>query len=166
MINLLSVKKDIKSNVIGSRSSSSHILRIDRGAVSEVIGSLLILVITVALFSGIIIFVHSMDVPPDNIYASFIGNIIVEDDGASIEIIHRGGYPLENYRTDIHLHVGEKYELCKIEEGLSSADKTHGVWNIGEVWKHSLNDTDKSVPVSVMIIDTKTNIIIWEADFY
>ncbi|KQM12634.1 hypothetical protein AOA80_01020 [Methanomassiliicoccales archaeon RumEn M1] len=80
-----------------------------RNAVSEIIGNMLILAITVIMFSGIFVFVASMDGPAEKVYTDFVGSVETNADGdvVAIKIINKGGHPLEDRRTAIYLFVSD-----------------------------------------------------------
>ena len=79
----------------------------NQSAVSEIIGNLLILVITVTLFSGILYFVSSMPAPTPSTYGDFVGQVRYSGDSenpyCNITIKHLGGQVLEDHNTNIIL---------------------------------------------------------------
>lgn len=81
-----------------------------RNAVSEIIGNMLILAITVIMFSGIFVFVASMDGPAEKVYTDFVGSVETNADGdvVAIKIINKGGHPLEDRRTAIYLSLATR----------------------------------------------------------
>src|SRR3989304_6223267 len=78
--------------------------------VSEVIGTILILAMTVVLFASIILWVSSIPSPEASTRLDMDGNLIPIYDagvwsGANITIQHRGGESLASHRTEILLVV-------------------------------------------------------------
>jgi flagellin-like protein len=81
--------------------------------VSEVIGTILILAMTVVLFATIIIWVASIPTPQASIRLDMDGSLVpVYDDtgvwiGANVTIDHRGGETLFGWRTQIFFTIDE-----------------------------------------------------------
>ena len=135
-----------------------------RNAVSEIIGNMLILAITVIMFSGIFVFVASMDGPAEKVYTNFIGSVLLDDTGVNvkeIKIINKGGNPLEDHRTAIYLFVSDTAKSLKITD----SDPTIGTtWNTGSTWIYKdLSGTTSDAEISVMIVDVQANTVVWEA---
>ncbi|MGC8986305.1 MAG: type IV pilin N-terminal domain-containing protein, partial [Thermoplasmata archaeon] len=70
--------------------------------VSEVIGTLLILTITVVLFSSVFYYVATMPPPQSKVYASFQASYFIDNQGfANITIRNMGGEALNAASTNI-----------------------------------------------------------------
>lgn len=148
-----------------------------RNAVSEIIGNILILAITVIMFSGIFVFVASMDGPAEKVYTDFVGSVVIEEVGdehyvKEIKIINKGGSPLEDHRTAIYLFVSDAASSLRISDGY----KRDGVkWNSGDTWStgsewnykgsdgSGLTNVNNKAKISVMIVDVQANTVVWEA---
>ncbi len=140
-----------------------------RNAVSEIIGNMLILAITVIMFSGIFVFVASMDGPAEKVYTDFVGSVETNADGdvVAIKIINKGGHPLEDRRTAIYLFVSDTASSLGVSDGY----KRDGVkWNTGDTWStgsewnyKGLTGVTNKAKISVMIVDVQTNTVVWEA---
>jgi hypothetical protein len=152
-----------RSNRSEERTSSSGTVskRKDwsRRGVSDVIGNLLILAITVTLFSSIFWFVSSMPGPSEKVYTDFSSSIIPNDDGANISITNKGGEALENDRILIYLFDGDETHTYYISDSNPSIGDT---WNIGSTWSIFVEGITSSTPINVMIVDTKANTIVWQ----
>ena len=154
------------------------ILREDRSGVSEVIGTILILAMTVVLFSVIIIWVTAIPTPVaatrldmlssmDPIYSAGV------EIGVNITLIHQGGESLEPVptliyvtaergtnppQTDVvtlHLYNG----LLATPSGL--LDGSDSVWDIGERWGYKNFLLRSSDQITVTIVDVFKSIIVW-----
>jgi len=154
------------------------ILREDRSGVSEVIGTILILGITVVLFSTIIIWVSSIPTPSaqtrvdirstmDPIYLAGV------EVGVDITLFHQGGealYPVPTIlyvisqrgasppQTDIvilHPYNG----LLAIPSGL--LDGSDSVWDIGERWAYKNAQLRSSDQTTITIVDILKSTVVW-----
>lgn len=153
-------------------------LRSDESGVSEVVGTLLILAMTVILFASIIIWVSSIPTPPAttklDVEASYVP-ILLSGDGANLTLRHRGGEDL--FPTDVRIYITiERNGLPSTSvlktKGIYTSGplngKTYGlvdgndaVWNIGERWQwsnYSALSTDK---ISATLVDLSRNVVLW-----
>ena len=134
-----------------------------RNAVSEIIGNILILAITVIMFSSIFIFVASMDGPSEKVYTDFTGSVVTKANGdvEAVKIINKGGQPLEDSRTVIYLFVSDVATSLRITDSTPSIGTT---WNTGATWNYTgLTGVTRDAKISVMIVDVQANTVVWEA---
>lgn len=130
-------------------------------AVSEVLGTILLLLISVSLFSAIYLTLFSIDVKVEAPTVDLIGS--VEDNYLVVE--HRGGKSL-SLDTKIMINFNSNSHLTfKINEGnfLDNNSKTNGKWDIGESFKYpliNLTNFSRFDPVDVMVVDQYSNSII------
>ncbi|MCK5037647.1 MAG: type IV pilin N-terminal domain-containing protein, partial [Thermoplasmata archaeon] len=94
---------------MSKRRISKKLVWDDRG-VSEVIGTILMLTITVVLFSSITVWVTNLPEPQGRVYVQIESSIIPNDDndwtqGAEVRLHHVGGADLNNFWTVIFLNV-------------------------------------------------------------
>jgi hypothetical protein len=123
-------------------------------AVSETIGTLLLLGISITLFS--VIYFSVMTIYP--ISASPSVNIICSVEDTDIFIEHRGGKTLD-LDTKFIVTIDGSGEKFTVNDYLSSESKANGVWNIGEKVVYPVGDiTNKKVSLSV--IDEHSNSVI------
>src|SRR6266571_1430789 len=157
------------------------VLREDESGISEVIGTILILAMTVVLFSTIIIWVSSIPTPVsqgrldvasemDPIYNGAGSEI-----GVNVTLTHQGGEALQPTPTIIYvtsqrgsnpaktdvqrLHLYNK--LLATPSGI--IDGTDIVWNVGERWGYknfTLRSTDQ---ITITIVDTLKSVVLWTA---
>ncbi|MDG6221312.1 MAG: type IV pilin N-terminal domain-containing protein, partial [Candidatus Thermoplasmatota archaeon] len=78
-------------------------LRKDKDAVSEVVGSILIIAITVTLFSALSVFVQNLPPPQESSYISFAASTVRGDDTTSISLTHQGGEDLPSWATSVYV---------------------------------------------------------------
>lgn len=138
---------------------------------SEVIGNLLILAITVTLFSSVLFFVTNMPAPAQATFTDLSPDIKspFEDPPGSgswhiwVNVTHKGGQTLMNWTTGIYLFLdGAFMGELSISNGTNDlGDK----WETGEVWAYRLGLLSSSITsLSIMIVDKNTNSIVWQSD--
>jgi hypothetical protein len=140
-------------------------LRRCRRAVSDIIGNLLILAITVTLFSSIMFYVATIPSPEEQTYAEVtydLGDVV--DGSRWIYLTHKGGQELINGSTNIYIFkYGSELISLKLKDGtLTGQDKEK--WSPGEVWQYKLDGVSGDTPLSVTIIDTRYDTKVWEAE--
>ncbi len=154
----------------------------DRGGVSEVIGTILTLSITVVLFSSIILMVDQFPAPGDNVYTNFTATIEPRNDwvnGAYIHITNTGGQPMSGNWTIIVLTVDSftytldtqgiidtfPYGLGPDVPGHRGSDNGDDNWNTGERWTLYRNATtiNQDSDIGVMILDSERNALVWSS---
>jgi hypothetical protein len=134
-------------------------------AVSEVLDTILLLGIAVALFSVLSIVVLSYPFNPSTPKANIIGFV----EGNNIILEHRGGEELGlDTKIIVTINNSDIYSL-NVSDGniLGTKSKNNNVWNIGEnIIINATNDLSISVDLSVSkvdvtIVDIKTNSVIF-----
>jgi len=140
--------------------------RWNKHGVSEIIGNILILGITVTLFSSIMWFVTAMPTPQEHAYADMTSSLETHYDGtgglAWINVTHKGGQELKNEATGIYIWINDTTLLrYKIENSTVSIGTS---WTAGEVWRillgHSVFPAGKDpskAKISLMVTDTVKN---------
>ena len=125
-------------------------------AVSEIVGTTLLLGISISLFSIVQIMAFSFPFDANPPSARLIGNI--EDD--TIYIVHHGGESLSLNTRVIFTIDGNSYQKNANEILNNKTSDGDDLWNIGEKlnFKHSSNLSD--IPVDIMVIDYKDNSVI------
>lgn len=132
-----------------------------RYGVSDIIGNLLVLAITVTLFTGILFFVTSMPGPSEKVYTDFSPSLkLLSDSGdAYINITHKGGEPLYDYRTNIYLFVNEAPMSLTLADGNIAGDS----WPTGATWSYKLTGVLPSTALSIMIVDKVANTVVFSS---
>jgi len=128
-------------------------------AVSEVLGTILLLVISVTLFSVVYVALFSVQVEPPSPSVNIVGTI----DGNNLILENRGGESL-SLDTEIILGSGSgSTERISINDYLSDEYKTNEKWDIGEriVYQlNNLNNFSRFDPLDVSVVDFDTNSIV------
>ena len=130
------------------------------GAVSEIVGNLLILVITVALFSVVLTFVYSIPGPEATITADIVP--MLERTSAvdgTLHLQHTGGEPLKEGETYILVSIDDTPQRFKISDGLP-AGKT--VMEPGDTWSMEfLGTVSTAAKLDVKIVDVTSNSLLF-----
>src|SRR2546422_5098462 len=157
------------------------VLREDESGISEVIGTILILAMTVVLFSTIIIWVANIPTPvaqgrldlqseSDPVY-----NGAGVEIGVNVTLTHQGGEALQTAPTIIYITSQRGTNPAKTDvqrlrlynkllatpSGI--IDGTDTIWNVGERWGYknfTLRSTDA---ITITIVDTLKSIVLWSA---
>ena len=130
-------------------------------AVSEIIGTLLIVAITVILFSTVLFYVAQIPAPKSSTNVDFGTNALVITNGtAPVEITFQGGQTLYESNTKIVIIFNE----TNVASYLLSDDPSIGSeWTTGETWTKNLTGVTISTSVRVMVLDTASNSVVWES---
>ena len=138
-------------------------LGLNNKAVSEVLGSILLLSISISLFSVIYLSLFAIQVQPSTPSVNIIGTI--ESDMLYLE--HYGGKPLSlgtEIMLDFNLDGNNSISLTIDEANyLEDSEKQDGKWNIGEDFCLDLNNISgykKYNPVGVTVIDIVSNSVV------
>ncbi|MEM3038392.1 MAG: type IV pilin [Thermoplasmata archaeon] len=131
----------------------------DRG-VSEVIGTILMLAITVVLFSTIMVSVMSLPAPQQRPNADFLATLAFQSGNtAYLNITHIGGETL----------FAASARIIVIKDVTNSATYTlsdggvTGDWDISEMWSMQLSDVTTSTRVEATVVDLDSNSMIWSS---
>jgi len=132
----------------------------DESGVSEIIGNILILMITVVLFGSIIGFVQQMPVPENATKADFSATISFSSDGtaADLTVTHAGGATLLKKNVMVLVTVDSvphAYYLSN-DTGFNRSS-----WATGVSWTKHLTETQYSSEVEVTIVDLDKSESIW-----
>lgn len=157
------------------------ILREDKSGVSEVIGTILILGMTVTLFSVIIVWVSSIPAPIAQTRVDITSTMISvmstgatpTEIGVNITLTHRGGEALFPIPTIIYVtdQAGSSAQTTDVATlhlwngGLPKPsgliDGTDSIWSIGERWSYFSDSIHSTDSVTVTIVDTSKGIVEW-----
>src|SRR5437879_262941 len=155
------------------------ILREDTSGVSEVIGTILILSMTVVLFSVIIIWVGSIPTPVAQSRLDLRSQMDPIYNGAGVEVgvnitlTHQGGEAIAPVPTIIYVTSQRGanpptttiFTLHKYNQVLGNGllDGTDSVWDIGERWNYNTPALRSSDAITVTIVDTSKSQVVWSA---
>ena len=135
----------------------------DRRGVSEVVGNLLILMITVVLFSSIVAYVNQIPVPETTTKADFAASVVFETNEtttASLTVTHAGGVVLDATMTAVFIEAGESTYYTKLSEDL---DFEYARWSTGVDWTRDFEVASESTAIAVTVIDLDKDRAIWSS---
>jgi len=141
--------------------------------VSDIIGNILILSITVTLFSTLFYWVGTLPAPTPSVSTQFTASIITNGNTITqIQITDLGGSTLYNSSTIIFIsyQISPQYNHnYYISSGLSQNPNYNGVWLPGMVWSVNTNvpSSVSGVPqvVTISIVDTSKNQLVWNNQY-
>ncbi|MEW5937742.1 MAG: type IV pilin, partial [Candidatus Thermoplasmatota archaeon] len=139
--------------------------------VSEVVGTILMLAVTVTLFSSMIIWVGTLSTPKEVAVADIKGTIEPLDEanwsaGAEVKLVMRGGPPLLWQSTWIYIVIDDT------GTGLRTRDIGYGIdgpdddWDTAETWTYTIppGGMNENSSVLAMVVDSVKSAVIWRAD--
>ena len=132
----------------------------EESGVSEVIGNILILMITVVLFSGIIAFVQQMPVPEQTTRADFSASISFSGNyrHANLTLVHAGGKVLDSKLIKIVI----KQDGVNFAYNLTDDSGFKGTtWTTGKSWTHRIDGTTSGSVIVVTVMDLEKSNAIW-----
>jgi hypothetical protein len=103
-------------------------------AVSEIVGTMLLLIIAVAAFSTVYLNVLSDEGPAPYVH----NNIVSYVEGLDIVLEHQGGHPL-SLDTTISIEIGPSDDRITVKDYLSPEDKADNEWNVGEKIRYNID---------------------------
>jgi len=132
--------------------------------VSEIIGNILILMITVTLFSGIMAFVQQMPVPQQATKADFAAKVVFGTGGsnATLTVTHSGGDSIKAKDCMVLVEVDGvnfPYNMSNPIYGLKGTT----TWSTGVVWTITLSSTTYSSKIAVTVVDMVKKSAIWSS---
>ena len=136
-------------------------LRSDRSGVSEVVGNILILMITVILFSAIVAYVNQIPVPEMTTKADFAATVSFETAGnttATLTVTHAGGVVLEAVDTAILLHIDATTQFYNLS---GDSDFPYSRWSTGMDWTKAFTVPSQGSEITVTVIDMSKHSSIW-----
>jgi hypothetical protein len=151
-----------------------RIIRKDASGVSEVIGTILILAMTVVLFSVIIIWVTNIPTPTAQTRLEVSATMnALSPAGINLTLTHSGGealYPVPTiiyvtYQRGTSLPVTDAVilhaynPLLAVPSGLLDGPDT--VWEIGERWAYKNVNIQPTDDISITIVDTLQGAVVW-----
>lgn len=157
------------------------ILREEKSGVAEVVGTILILAMTVVLFSVVILWVSSAPTPIAQTRVDIVSQMTPKygalgvEIGVNLTLTHEGGEALQPVSTIIyvtsvqgtnppqtvtatlHLYNGRLANPSGLLDGRES------IWNIGERWTFQGLQLRSSDAITVTILDTSKGVVVWSA---
>jgi len=157
---------------------AEHIIRRrivwEKSGVSEIIGTILMLSITVVLFSSIITMVGSMPAPRQTFIVDLKCSLqpVNPDDwtqGVDFRVLHQGGQVMDPLWIKIYITVDNKMLTKGVADGLSGTDVNgDSNWGVGEWWVYRITNVevmpvtlDPNAVYTITIIDQEKNALVW-----
>ncbi|MCK5252199.1 MAG: type IV pilin N-terminal domain-containing protein, partial [Thermoplasmata archaeon] len=127
----------------------------DEQAVSEVVGTLFLLVMTVAFFSSILLWVYNFDTPDSEARVVLFPTMErMDSDTTNVSIVHRGGEPIPKGSPYIILNVQNATDSSIIGPfNYSDGWQEPGDWRLGDRWSHVFTGVPEDARVVVQVID-------------
>jgi Archaeal Type IV pilin, N-terminal/FG-GAP-like repeat len=132
----------------------------EEGGVSEVIGNILILMMTVVLFSGIIAFVQQMPVPEQSTKADFSASISFSSNyrHANLTMVHAGGKVLDSKIVKIVINVDNVNYAYNLSDDTGFSGTS---WTTGKSWTQRIDGTTSGSVITVTVVDLEKSDAIW-----
>ena len=127
-------------------------------AVTEMVGTMLLLVISVAIFS--VLYLSIVTVSPNPAQPSV--NLICTLDNENITFEHRGGETLD-LETVITVTIDDVNNKFIVDNYINNDFKQDGKWNVGERVIYPTGDVT-NLKVSVSVVDKLSNSVIMMID--
>jgi len=122
--------------------------------VTETFRTVVLLVISIALFSVIYLSVLTIYPSPTSPSVNFICS--VDEKNNNIIIEHRGGKKLD-LDTEISITIADVNDKFSVGDYLDNDSKNNGVWNLGEKLVYPAdNITNNRISISVVDIHSKS----------
>jgi hypothetical protein len=132
----------------------------EMNGVSDVVGNILILLITVVLFTSIIMFVNKIPVPQQATKVDFVASISFFDGGtrANLTVTHAGGALLQSTQTLILVQRDNTNFAYYLN---NDTDWNRPTWSTGVSWKKLITGMSYTTRVTVTVIDLDKSSTIW-----
>jgi len=128
--------------------------RNDRTGVSEVVGTLLILVMTVALFSVIIIWVYGFPAPEMEERVNLFPSMNrINDTEVNVSVIHRGGEAIQGSVIKVFFAIkNSTYSNLTVYNYSAGASSKY--WTVGGSWSKDVSPMPEDAWVELRVVDT------------
>ncbi|MEW5760068.1 MAG: type IV pilin N-terminal domain-containing protein, partial [Candidatus Thermoplasmatota archaeon] len=130
----------------------------NRLGVSDVVANILILAITVALFGSIVLWIQYLPTPEKTPHNDFKAKLEFVDNCAKIKVTMLGGPTLSNETIEFYLFINDTRNSLSMYDGLGK-DK----WAVGETWTYENCSIGANSNVSLTIVSTKINAILYSS---
>ncbi|UCE38063.1 MAG: type IV pilin N-terminal domain-containing protein [Thermoplasmata archaeon] len=140
--------------------------------VTEIYGDLLILGITMTLFTGIFLFVYTMPAPEKGVSAEFDSAFEFCSGGGTINVTHMSGETLLGEYTRILLTKNFDEEIRILNTQGSDLDNPfYGIegdlnWDPQERWSYFYKDIVSSDDLQISVVDIKSGVNVMKSNLY
>jgi len=142
----------------------------DHTGVSEIIGTILMLAITVVLFSGVITMVGTMPAPRQTFVVDLKCSVQPINPanwshGVTFRILHQGGQVMDEMWIYLYITVDDSMMVKRVSSGLIDLNGD-SKWGVGEYWEYKIYVTEANTlsadsVFSITIIDQDRNTLVW-----
>ena len=144
--------------------------RNDDSGVSEVVGTILVLSITVVLFSSIFAAVSNMESPDERTHTEMEAEFVFDSDNDYyMKITHRGGRPLDIDDITFYVEIGDERETFNGDDEVELVGEGD-TWTLGEYVTVDLEDNfdiglieDNDI-AEIMVFDNVRNHLVWRTE--
>ncbi len=140
----------------------------DEEGVTEILGDMMILTMTVVLFAGVFLMVWALPTPDEGVYADFEPVLELVEDGGEINVTHLGGESLKGDYTNIYITRNDD-EIKELKtQGSDEDNPFYGIegdkdWEPGEKWNYFYKGIASDDYLQISIVDTKTNTLVMKS---
>ena len=142
--------------------------RMNDSGVSEVVGSILTLAVTVIIFTGIFYGVQTIEPPQEQIFVKFSSNVNISNQTAYINITHNGGVVMSDYNTRIYITVDYDAPFNVEFTDDQGGDLADGRWRVSETMRlvyepdhtiaQAFPDRNSTVELTIYDIDAEQRV--------
>ena len=141
----------------------------DEKGISEILGDVLILSLTITLFAGLFLIIYTLPTPEEDVYAEFDPSLGLEKDGGRINVTHLGGETLIGYNTKMYLFKNKDEEIKILDtQGEDEDNPFYGIegdqnWDPGEIWSYFYKGITSNDELQISILDIKSNTLVMKS---
>lgn len=129
-------------------------------AVSDIVGTVLLLGMAIALFSVLCIGVLSYPSSPSSASVNLVGTILeTPDDNVYLQLEHCGGEALD-LDTKVIITIDDGQPIPRIVGDLLTDENNDNKWNIGEELVYRIEGSLGAKQIKITVVDTKSNSVI------
>ncbi len=141
----------------------------DEKGVSEILGDVLILGLTITLFAGLFLIIYTLPTPEEDVYAEFDSSLGLDEDGGRINVTHTGGETLNGAYTKLYLFKNKDEEIKILNtQGEDGDNPFYGIegdqnWDPGEIWSYYYKGITSNDELQISILDIKSNTLVMKS---
>jgi len=135
----------------------------DQSGVSEVVGNIMILMITVVLFSTIVIYVGQIPTPEQQTKTDFAASVSYYDSytRANVTIKHVGGEAMLTRHVAILIEINDVMERYNLTDDPAW---TSNEWTMGKSCVLSISGTTSTSRIAVTVLDLGRDAVVWTSE--
>ncbi len=129
-----------------------------KGGVSDVLGSILILAMTVSLFVGVFAFVDSIPHPEEAIHVQLLPTLDMSNDGNGgwVNITHSGGESLGDTDTYVIVRINNTALKFNFSQSNTTSLKDSAFWSNGGTFSRFFGEIQTWSVVQVLVLDRQS----------